>query len=34
MVAPPHQGLPREGGESITTKCGVEYIKRHAQKTL
>ena len=30
----PPPGPTSGGGECITTKCGVEYIKRHAQKTL
>ena len=33
MVATP-QGLPGEGGNVSLTECGVEYIQRHAQKTL
>ena len=32
MVGPP-PGPPFEGGNVLLTKCGVEYIQRHAQKT-
>ena len=31
---PPPQGLPRKEGNVSLTKCGVECIQRHAQKTL
>ena len=32
--SPPRAYLGRGGGNVSLTKCGVEYIQRHAQKTL
>ena len=32
--SPPPPGPTWRGGNVSLTKCGVEYIQRHAQKTL